>query len=63
MKEFNPEIQIIGIEPQLNHKIAGLKNMKEAIVPKIYNEAQLDQKIVVQNEEAYETARMLARKE
>jgi len=63
LKEYNPNIKIVGIEPQLAHKIAGLKNMKEAIVPKIYDEKKLDKKITVYNEQAYETARGLATKE
>ena len=61
LKEYNKNIKIIGIEPQLNHKIAGLKNMQEAIVPKIYDETKLDEKIVVQNEDAYATTRQLAK--
>ncbi len=61
LKEYNKNIKIIGIEPQLNHKIAGLKNMQESIIPKIYDEKKLDKKIVVNNEQAYETARQLAK--
>lgn len=60
LKEHNSNIQIIGIEPILGHKVMGLKNMTESIVPKIYEEKMLDKKVVVQNEEAYETARQLA---
>ncbi|MFH1522328.1 MAG: cysteine synthase family protein [Patescibacteria group bacterium] len=63
LKEYNNDIQIIGVEPQFNHKIAGLKNMKEAIAPKIYDKNKLSSKIVVFNEDAYETARKLALKE
>ncbi|MBT3704976.1 PLP-dependent cysteine synthase family protein [Candidatus Peregrinibacteria bacterium] len=63
LKEYNSDISIVGIEPQLNHKIAGLKNMKEAIVPEIYDEGRLDRKIVISNEDAYATARELAKKE
>jgi len=63
LKEYNPNIKILGVEPQFNHKIAGLKNMKEAIVPEIYNEAELDKKVVVYNEQAYATARQLAKQE
>ena len=63
LKEYNPNIKIVGVEPQFEHKIAGLKNMKEAIVPQIYDEAKLDKKIVVYNEQAYETARQLALQE
>jgi cysteine synthase len=63
LKEFNPNIEIIGVEPTLGHKIQGLKNMKEAIVPQIYNPLLLDEKIVVKDEDAYATARELAREE
>jgi cysteinyl-tRNA synthetase len=33
LKELNPRIQIIGVEPYLKHKIQGLKNMRNPIAP------------------------------
>src|SRR5512134_1847462 len=33
LKELNPEILIVGVEPYLGHKIQGLKNLKEAYCP------------------------------
>jgi cysteine synthase B len=63
LKEKKPEVRIIGVEPTVGHSIQGLKNMTEAIVPKIYNPAALDDKITVQDEEAFETSRLLATKE
>jgi len=33
LKELNPEIKIIGVEPYLQHKIQGLKNMRESYRP------------------------------
>ena len=42
LKEYNRDIQIIGVEPYLGHKIQGLKNMKEAMVPAIYEADRLD---------------------
>ncbi len=63
LKQKNPRIQIIGVEPTLGHKVQGLKNMKEAIVPAIYKESQLDGKIVIDDETAFETARQLAVRE
>ncbi len=63
LKEHNPDIKIIGVEPVKGHKIQGLKNMKEAIVPKIFDESILDDKIVVDDDTAYATARDLALKE
>jgi S-sulfo-L-cysteine synthase (O-acetyl-L-serine-dependent) len=63
LKEYDSSIKIIGVEPIMGHKIQGLKNMKEAIVPKIFDPSKLDDKIVVQDDLAYETARDLALKE
>jgi len=63
LKEFNGNIRIIGIEPLLGHRVQGLKNMKESIVPGIYDPSSLDEKINVADEEAFDTTRMLALKE
>lgn len=63
LKEKKPGIKIVGIEPTLGHAIQGLKNMQEAIVPEIYNPDMLDEKIIIEDDEAYEMARLLATKE
>jgi len=63
LKERKPGIKIVGVEPTLGHAIQGLKNMQEAIVPEIYNPSMLDEKIVIEDDEAYEMARLLATKE
>jgi cysteinyl-tRNA synthetase len=60
LKEYNPDIQIVGVEPYLGHKIQGLKNMKEAYCPEIFEKQRLDLKINIEDEDAYETARRLA---
>lgn len=58
--DFAPQVQVIGIEPTLGHKIQGLKNMHEAIVPEIYEEQKLQRKLVIEDDESYATARRLA---
>jgi cysteine synthase B len=63
LKEFNPKIRVIGVEPFLGHKIQGLKNMYESIVPKIYQAADLDEKINVHDDDAFDMTRRLALKE
>jgi len=60
LREKIPSVKVVGVEPRLGHKIQGLKNMKEAIVPPIYREENLDGKIVVDDDPAFETARRLA---
>ena len=62
-RELNPRIRIIGVEPYLGHKIQGLKNLKEAYVPGIYDPAALDEKVNIDDDAAYEMARRLAREE
>jgi len=63
MKELNSDIRIIGVEPYFGHKIQGLKNMKESYCPEIYDKKRLDRKINIEDEEAYDTARRLAKEE
>ncbi len=63
LKEKKPEIKIVGVEPIVGHTIQGLKNMEESIVPKIYHLEKLDEKIMVEDDPAYEMARLLATKE
>ncbi len=58
--ETKPEVLIVGIEPVLGHKVQGLKNMREAIVPAIYDESALHTKMTVEDDLAFETARRLA---
>ncbi len=62
-RELNPEIRIIGVEPYLGHKIQGLKNMKEAYRPGIFDRKLLTEKVNIKDEDAYETSRLLAREE
>ncbi len=63
LKEFNKNISIVGVEPIMGHRIQGLKNMTECIVPKIFDPSQLDERYIVTDEEAFATTRMLAVKE
>jgi cysteine synthase B len=63
LKEVKPGVRIVGVEPRLGHKVQGLKNMKEAIVPEIYRPAALDEKITVDDDPAFDTARLLAARE
>jgi cysteinyl-tRNA synthetase len=63
LKEYNPEIRIVGVEPYLGHKIQGLKNLKEAYRPGIFEGSRLDKKINIDDEEAFEMTRKLARHE
>ncbi|HXX57343.1 MAG TPA: cysteine synthase [Thermodesulfovibrionales bacterium] len=60
LKEYNRGIQIIGVEPNIGHKIQGLKNMSESIVPGIYDPSRLDDKETIADDDAFQAARRLA---
>lgn len=62
-REKNPRTKVAGVEPMLNHRLQGLKNMEEAIVPKIYDPTLLDLKITCSDENAFEATRDLALRE
>ncbi|GBC59330.1 cysteinyl-tRNA synthetase [Desulfonema ishimotonii] len=63
LKEYNPDIRIIGVEPYLGHKLQGLKNMKEAYEPGLFDRSRLDKKINIEDEDGFEMTRQLAREE
>ena len=62
-REHHPEVCITAVEPYYDHKIQGLKNMKESYKPGIFDKSLPTQIINVSDDDAYETARQLARKE
>jgi len=63
LKEANPDTRLVGVEPPLGHRIQGLKNMSESIVPGIYDADMLDGKITVTDNDAFAAARELSLKE
>lgn len=63
LKEFNPAIRVVGVEPFQGHKIQGLKNMKESYAPGIFDPKVPSAIVHVDDESAYEMARRLAREE
>ncbi len=64
LKDYNKKIQVIAVElDNALYGLEGLKHMASSIVPGIYKEGELDQKISMETEPAYEMADQLARKE
>ncbi len=63
LKEKVKSIKIVGVEPTLGHTIQGLKNMKESVIPGIYDPKAMDEKLTVEDGDAFETARLLAVRE
>ncbi|WP_345199558.1 cysteine synthase CysM [Kistimonas scapharcae] len=63
LKEVNPGIQIIGLQPAENASIPGIRRWPEAYRPGIFNAAQVDQVMDIGQEEAEKAMRRLAREE
>ena len=63
LKEKNSDIKIVEAQPIRYHYIQGLKNMKEAIVPEIYDPSLIDEHIMIESEEAFDIARRIVAEE
>ncbi len=64
LKERNPAIKVIAVEPDdALHGLEGLKHMASSIVPGIYHEEELDDKIAVSTEDAYAMVYRLSQEE
>ena len=63
LKEQNPDIQIIGVQPTEGAQIPGIRKWPEEYVPKICDPGRVDRMIYVSQEDAEETTRRLAREE
>jgi S-sulfo-L-cysteine synthase (O-acetyl-L-serine-dependent) len=64
LKEMNPAIQVIAVEPDdALHGLEGLKHMASSIVPGIYHEEELDEKVSVSTDDAYAMVYRLSQEE
>lgn len=63
LKEQNPAIQIIGVQPETGSQIPGIRKWEDEYLPKICDFSRIDQLIHVSQQEAEDTARQLAREE
>lgn len=63
LKEQNPAIQIVGVQPEEGAQIPGIRKWPEEYLPKIYDAKRVDQLRYVSQKHAEETTRKLATKE
>ena len=63
LKEKNPEVQVVGCQPEEGSQIPGIRKWPEAYLPKIYDRSRVDRLEYVHQREAEEMARRLAREE
>jgi cysteine synthase B len=63
LKEQNPDIQIIGLQPSEGSNIAGIRRWPQEYLPTIFDPSRVDQIMDIPQIEAEKTARRLARQE
>ncbi|WP_418512834.1 cysteine synthase CysM [Corallibacter sp.] len=63
LKEQNPDITIVGAQPKDGAKIPGIRKWPEAYRPKIFNPKKIDQVVEISEEDAKNTANLLATQE
>ena len=63
LKEQNPAIQIIGVQPTEGSKIPGIRRWPPDYLPKIFEPERVDRTIDISEHEATEMTRRLAREE
>ena len=63
LKQQNPDIEIIGLQPVEGSSIPGIRRWPKAYLPKIYDAARVDRVIDISQQESEHTMRELARRE
>jgi cysteine synthase B len=63
LKEMNPAIQIVGVQPEEGANIPGIRKWPLEYLPSICDFTRIDRMIYVGQAEAEETTRRLAREE
>ena len=63
LKEQNPEIRIIGVQPEEGSQIPGIRKWPEAYLPSIYDSSRVDELLYVGQADAEKMTRRLAAEE
>lgn len=63
LKEKNPDVQIIGLQPDEGSAIPGIRRWPKEYLPTIFDETRVDQVLDISQQEAEHCMRELARKE
>lgn len=63
LRERNPDVQLVAVEPHLGDRLQGLKSLQDGFIPPILALEQLSAKILVYARDAFYWTRELARRE
>ena len=63
LKEKNPALRIVSVEPTEKHEQQGIRNLTANRVPEIWDDSIVDQRMICEDADAFRLARELARRE
>ena len=63
LKERNPKVRIVAVEPYPGHRLPGLKSLQEAKTPEIIDWKVIDEVVKVSDDDAYDRTKQLYRQE
>ena len=63
LKEYNPDIKVIAVAPELDDRIQGLRSLEEGFIPPILDLSLLDARIMVRSIDAFRTTKELLKLE
>jgi len=63
LKEQNPDIRVVGVQPEEGSQIPGIRKWPQEYLPKIYDPSRVDELIYVSQKDAENTTRKLAAQE
>ena len=63
LKEQNPAVQIVGLQPEDGAQIPGIRRWPEEYLPKIFDQSRVDQVLDIGQEDAEQTMKALAQEE
>ncbi|MCJ1887967.1 cysteine synthase CysM [Pseudomonas sp. LA21] len=63
LKEQNPDVQIVGLQPMEGSAIPGIRRWPQEYLPKIFDSTRVDRVVDMQQSEAEDVMRRLAREE
>ncbi len=63
LKEYNPDLKIVAVAPELGDVIGGLRSLEEGFIPPILDLSLLDSRMMVQSSDAFHMTKDLLRLE
>jgi cysteine synthase len=63
LRESNPNVRVVGVEPRMGERLQGLRSLEEGHIPKLLDLSCLNSRFLVSSADAVEMAHQVVRKE